>query len=893
MCFPVPVEVEEEDEGLFLDFTHKHLSIYQFYFAYSQGIINSICARMDSTTSSSLPIASRDAEAAVGTVSDFALSVTAGFAKEATLRFQAGKFADCLKVLNELLRLKENDPKVLHNIAIVENFQNGFSDPKRLVEALEDVKKRSEELAVASGEQTEAVSNIGSKNTVGTKGSNCMAQGFSSSPIVYNDEFDTSVAMFNIAATWFHLHDHAKSFSYLDALYQNIEPIDKGTSLRICVLLLDVALLSGHASRSADVISYVEKAFGVNSLINQVDNGNQAQQQPTLVPKSTSLPNNSTIPDSCTSDSVTAANTLENSLYRTVSDEALEEESLQLLSSLDIGGQNLQRPGLPFTNDLLRMQAEEPLSAIDLRLKLHFYKVRFFLLIRNLKAAKREVKMAMNIARGKDYTMALYLKSQLESARGNHSKAIKLLMASSSRTETGISSMYYNNIGCIYYRLGKHHTSGVFFFKALNSSSLIRKEKPLKLMSFSQDKSLFITYNCGVHQLTCGKPFHAARCFKGASLIFNNRPLLWLRIAECCIMALEKGLIHSISSASDRSDIRVNVIGKGKWRQLAVKNGIPTNDEQESVRKEDLFSGDGKQPDLSMPLARQCLVNALHLMNCSEEIFSWPSFEESESRETPFSPSTNRKNVASGDPKTSDVASDSSQVDANGEMKEQKGGSSQNTMLQNVASDYENICAKENHMIKQAVFADLAYVELAMGNPLKALKIARSLLKLPQCSRIYMFLGRIYAAEALCLLNQPEEAAEHLIMYLSGDDSVQLPYSEEDCEKWRVQKVMDCEESNGASSMDDSQGPFFSTPIEAQGILYANYAANYALLGDIERAHQFVVKALSVIPNRKQAILTAIYLDLKLGKAQEAVAKLRKYTGVRYLSCSTTLQGCS
>ncbi|CAA3006163.1 Hypothetical predicted protein [Olea europaea subsp. europaea] len=68
---------------------------------------------MDSTTSSSLPIASRDAEAAVGTVSDFAPSVTAGFAKEATLRFQAGKFADCLKVLNELLRLKENDPKVV------------------------------------------------------------------------------------------------------------------------------------------------------------------------------------------------------------------------------------------------------------------------------------------------------------------------------------------------------------------------------------------------------------------------------------------------------------------------------------------------------------------------------------------------------------------------------------------------------------------------------------------------------------------------------------------------------------------------------------------------------------------------------------------------------------
>ncbi|CAI9758934.1 unnamed protein product [Fraxinus pennsylvanica] len=850
---------------------------------------------MDTTTSSSLPIASRDAEAAAGTVSvdDFAMSVTSGFAKEATLRFQAGKFADCVKVLNELLRLKENDPKVLHNIAIAENFQNGFSDPKRLIEALEDVKRRSEELAVASGVQTEAINSTESKNTIGRKRSNSMAQGVSSSPIVYNDEFDTSVAMFNIAVTWFHLHDYAKSYSYLDALYQTIEPIDEGTALRICLLLLDVALLSGHASRSADVISYMEKAFGINSLMNQADNGIPTQQQPTLVSKSVSLTSNLTIPDSSTSDSVASAIILENSLSRTGSDEALEEESLQLLSSLDIGGQNFRRPGLPFSNDLLRTQAEEPLSAIDLRLKLHFYKVRFLLLIRNLKAAKREVKMAMNIARGKDYTTALYLKSQLEFARWNHSKAIKLLMASSSRTETGISSMYYNNIGCIYYQLGKHHTSGVFFSKALNSSSRIRKEKPLNLMSFSQDKSLYITYNCGVHQLTCGKPFQAARCFKMASLIFNNRPVLWLRIAECCIMALEKGLIQSNPSASDRSDIMVNVIGKGKWRQLAVKNGISTNDEQEFVRKEDLFSVDSKQPDLSTSLARQCLVNALHLLESSKANFTspslYPSFEENDSRETPFSPSTNHTNISSGDPKTSDVASGSSQVEANGEMKEQKGGSSQNTLLQKFASDNEDICAKENHMIKQAVLADLAYVELAMGNPLKAFTIASSLLILPHCSRIYTFLGRMYVAEALCLLNQPKEAAEHLIMYLSGNDSVELPYSQEDCEKWRAEKVIDCDESNGASSLDESQLLFFSTPIEAQGILYSNYAANYALLGDIERAHQFVVKALSVIPNCKQAILTAIYLDLKLGKAQEAVAKLKQYTGVRYLSCSTKL----
>ncbi|KAK1402144.1 hypothetical protein POM88_001749 [Heracleum sosnowskyi] len=75
-------------------------------------------------------------------------------------------------------------------------------------------------------------------------------------------------------------------------------------------------------------------------------------------------------------------------------------------------------------------------TGIDLRLKLHLYKVSFLLLTRKLKAAMREVKMAMNTARRKDYYMAVYLKSQLEYARGNHREsALASLLANSSPAE--------------------------------------------------------------------------------------------------------------------------------------------------------------------------------------------------------------------------------------------------------------------------------------------------------------------------------------------------------------------------------------------------------------------------------------------------------------------------
>ncbi|CAI9787381.1 unnamed protein product [Fraxinus pennsylvanica] len=834
---------------------------------------------MDST-SSSFPIASSDAlisTAVVVSEDDGSLSIASGLAKEAGMLFQAGKYVDCLRVLNQLLQRKDDDPKVLHNIAIVENIQDGYSNPRRLIKALENVKKRSEELACASREHVEVLGNDGSKITAGVEGSNGMVHQFSSSPVGYSDEFDSSVATFNIAVIWFHLHDYAKSFSFLEALYQNIEPIDEGTALRICLLLLDVSLLSYHASRSADVISYMEKAFGVNS-ISQVDDGNSAQQQPAIVSISTSVPSKSTIPDGSDYDSITTANTLVNSLPA-LSEEVLEDESLQLLSSLGISEQSHERrSGLPSSNDLLRTQAEESISAADLKLKLHLFKVRFLLLTRNLKAAKREVKMAMNVARGKDYPTVLYLKSQLEYARGNHCKAIKLLMASSNHAETGISSMYYNNLGCIYYQLGKYHTSGVFFSKALNSSSLLRKEKPLKLMSLSQDKSLLITYNCGVHHLACGRPFHAVRCFRQASLIFYNRPLLWLRIAECCLVALEKGLMKSIPSTADRSDIRVNVIGKGKWRQLAVKYCNSTNGQQEFIGKGGLLLGDGKQPDLSMSLAWQCLVNALYLLEISEGKYSGSGLttEESESREKLASP----------------VSSGSSHVLANAEVKEQKSGSCHIASLQNSVPGYEDICINENQMIKQAVLADLAYVELAIRNPLKALATAKSLLKLPKCSRIYNFLGNMYATEALCLLNRPMEAADVLMTYVSCGNNVEFPYSQEDCEKWKVEKAVDCEESNGgsaapnvAASPIEFQGSEFLRPEEARGTFCANYAANCALLGDLERADHFVTRALSEVPNSIPAILTAIYLDLKRGKTPEAIAKLKQYSGVRFVLC--------
>ncbi|TYJ02487.1 hypothetical protein E1A91_A13G233000v1 [Gossypium mustelinum] len=848
---------------------------------------------MDSRDSSSSLVPNRDGTAGDD---DGVLSVTAALAKDAALYFQSRKLAECVDVLTELKTKKEGDPKVLHNIAIAEFLRDGCSDPKKMLEVLNNIKKRSEELAHASEEQVESGSDVGNKVTSGSKESSSTTRQVSAShsaSTIYTAEFDTSVISLNIAVIWFHLHEYAKALSVLEPLYKNIEPIDETTALHICLLLLDVLLASCDASKSADVLNYLEKAFGVGN-VSQGDNGNILLQQSTnLVGKLSSVPSSSLVSDVSTPELAASVKASENPLSRTLSEDPLDE----MFSTLDIAGQNLSRSAdLTSPKELPRTTVDRSIFGVDLKLKLQLYKVRFLLLTRNIKLAKREVKHATNIARGRESSTALLLKAQLEYARGNHRKAIKLLMASTNMTDAAISSMFNNNLGCIFYKLGKYHTSAVFFSKALSNCSSLQKKKPLKLFTFSQDKSLHITYNCGLQYLACGKPIIAARCFQKASLIFYKRPLLWLRLAECCLMAVEKGLVEGSRPPSNRSEIRVDVIGKGRWRKLLIDDGISRSRLVDSVGKDDWTLGGDQEPKLSLPFARQCLYNALHLLNCSDSshlkslLPSNSSLEENESCDGASSKNPNHKSLVGIDSKPSTLSI--GLVNSNGDLKEPKTGTNQE-MIHNSVAYFADICRKENQMMKQALLANLAYIELELENPLKALSAARSLLELPGCSRIYIFLGHVYAAEALCLLNKPKEAAEHLSIYLSGPNKVESPFSQEDCEQWLVEKPIDCEEPNGGGaaataaknpSPEGTQEFMFLKPEEACGTLYANLAALYATQGELDRAHQFTTQALSLLPNSTEATMTAIYIDLVLGKSQEALSKLKHCSHVRFLS---------
>ncbi|KAJ0989504.1 hypothetical protein J5N97_007860 [Dioscorea zingiberensis] len=787
---------------------------------------------------------------------DGALSITAALAKEAAGLFQNRRYSECLDVLNQLSRLKEDDPKVVHNMAVAQYFRDGCSNPRKLLDVLDKVKKRSEDLACTSGKELEVTGNHGSNLGSGSSASPTPYQ-FSapnSSHITYAAEFDASIVTLNIAVILFLLHDYDGALSRLEPLYQNMKPVDEASSLQICFLLLDIALASQDAQRAADVIQYLEKSFGVGCRINQVDVGAIAKNHSSNELVSTN--SNVNVLDVSRSDSSNNANIPENShsLALTLSDESLEYETF--LSAMDGGAPNLGRSAL---NDAT---SSGDLSTPDIVLKsnVQLYKVKFLLLTRNLKAVDPELKLATNIP----CSTEKLIKAQLEYALGNHKKARELLTESRDHIEPGMAGIFHNNLGCISHRLGEHHTAILYSIKALKSCSALRSERPLKLSTYSQDKTLLIYYNCGLQYLACGKPLIAARCFQKATP-FRSRPLLWLRFAECCLLAQEKGLLRK-TPASSSEEIKVQVIGSGKWRHLIVENVNSRNRHLDAI-------GEDVRPDdkdrLSLPFARRCLNKALDLLNELEEKTSKHSASSSTLEVDNPKQAANHKTGSHGDSK----GSASMVTGSNGDSKETKANPS--TIFQSYISSYVDMSQKENHMVKQAVLCDLAYVELSLENPKKALSAARQLQQLSDCSRMYSFLSHVYAAEAHCHLNQPKEALEQLAVYLSDSPDVTLPYNDEDTGRWKADGAKGGGESNSM--------PYkFLKPEEARGVLYLNLATMFSIEGNLDMARQFVTKALSHLSNNPRAVLAAIYMDLLQGKTQDALVKLKQSRHVKF-----------
>jgi CCR4-NOT transcription complex subunit 10 len=225
-------------------------------------------------------------------------------------------------------------------------------------------------------------------------------------------------------------------------------------------------------------------------------------------------------------------------------------------------------------------------------LLLHHYKARLYIVQRSMKACKREIKVLMD-SKNAQSPSTLYLKAQLEYVRQNYRKSTRVLN-SSPRTpvvlETGecLTSLYFNNLGCIHAGMKKYNLAAFYFKQALeeNNHAVMRMGtvdkllpltgRPLRCLSLNQRYKLL--HNLGTQLMHAGKPQEAFDCVLEALQVFHTNPRLWLKLAECCVkvrQAEEHTLFGSLQS-NHKSKVVQGVVGIGPHQKVVIASPTHT-----------------------------------------------------------------------------------------------------------------------------------------------------------------------------------------------------------------------------------------------------------------------------------------------------------------------------
>ena len=158
-------------------------------------------------------------------------------ATQAKIQFTSAKYDDALQTLAKIKSdSKTGDPKVQHNTTVANYYQNNCTEPKKLLDELQKIKKRIDDKLQEQEESDEV-------------------QG-----VIY-EEADSYVTLYNMAVINFQLRQYATTLSILETLFQNIEPMDENLAIKICLLLGELYLQLRYKDKVSLVIGYLEKTF--------------------------------------------------------------------------------------------------------------------------------------------------------------------------------------------------------------------------------------------------------------------------------------------------------------------------------------------------------------------------------------------------------------------------------------------------------------------------------------------------------------------------------------------------------------------------------------------------------------------------------------------------------
>lgn len=587
------------------------------------------------------------------------------------------------------------------------------------------------------------------------------------------------------------MRQFATALAILEALFQNIEPVDEYLAMKICFLLIDTYLSLKLKEKVVIVISYLEKVISSSNGFNSVSNNNTSYQS--------------------LSDSLADKDTFSTAINMTLSaTESTQNSSNNTLEANSNSSHDDRKRG--YLTEFIK----EKIETEEIKYRIHLNKARLYLLSKNVKAAKKEVKAAFSSVSSPSNYQSLYsmfLKAHLEYARANYPKSIKLLIGSASMgsqvedKQEYTKILYFNNLGCIHFKLKKYNLALHYFTKALRSLDHLysfdsdSKSKLINLVHFANNKKQEIMYNIGTILLFSGSPDEAFYCFQQSTLLFYKLPIVWLRLAECCISSHLKKLADVSKKQKNQLIQRVRSSDESSLNRIAIPVAVPPLFKGIKLRDEsinpvpfsffDPNSDDSSSPSAnnqsnnssgstSFEYALKCIKNSLFLLTKDKYNIEANTV-------------INNNNPNSSAPR--------------GKVNEME-GNNESVKAVNLNSDSK----LEYLNLKMRAQCLGSYLSLSMNNPVVALSYAKELLTtlstfsqqifIPQnnstlndantngtkekqlTSSIYLYvylvcLGNLYAAESLCILNKPNEAINHiqpLLQFVLNPQSNSSPF---------------------------------------------------------------------------------------------------------------------
>ncbi|KAE8596797.1 hypothetical protein XENTR_v10016243 [Xenopus tropicalis] len=489
--------------------------------------------------------------------------------------------------------------------------------------------------------------------------------------------------------------------------------------------------------------------------------------------------------------------------------------------------------------------------------KIHQYKVRAYIQMKSLKACKREIKSVMNTSGNS--APSLFLKSNFEYLRGNYRKAVKLLNSSNIAEHPGfmktgecVRCMFWNNLGCIHFAMGKHNLGLFYFKKALHENDNACAQLPSSntdpgkkfsgrpMCTLLTNKRYELLYNCGIQLLHIGRPLAAFEYLIEAVQVYHSNPRLWLRLAECCIAANKGTSEQETKGLPSKKGIVQSIVGQGYHRKIVLAS--------QSVQN--LLYNDGESsaiPVASMEFAAICLRNALLLLP-----------------EDQFEVKQENGSKASSQTGNTDSSGESSDVCSNKNHEGDK-------FIP--APPSSPLRRQEVENLRCSVLACSAYVALALGDNLMALNHAEKLLQQPRLSGSLKFLGHLYAAEALISLDRISDAITHLNPENVTDVSLGVSSNEQE-------QGSDKGENEPMESVGKQMPQCYPSSVtSARTMMLFNLGSAYCLRSEYDKARKCLHQAASMIHPKEippEAILLAVYLELQNGNTQLALQIIKR-----------------